>query len=202
VKGARRDNVWLGTSVENQEQADKRIPELLAAHHLAPVCFLSCEPLLGQVNLGDALLCPGCGGTGEVLGPFGESLLPCDHHFNDGGRIDWIISGGESGPNARPSHPDWFRSLRDQCLATGAPFHFKQWGEWAPSSGSEPILPLMDKSRHGVFVGDEWRIDEGTASRYENLSGQMMYRVGKKAAGRLLDGVEHNGFPTPEPTTA
>ncbi len=86
--------------------------------------------------------------------------------------IDWIIAGGESGHNARPSHPDWFRSLRDQCLATGTPFLFKQWGEWVSVSEVEGD-------------GDHFTFDDGATVR----------RVGKKRAGRTLIGQEWNGFP-------
>jgi protein gp37 len=114
-----RRNVWLGVSVENQEYADKRIPELLRCRDLSPVLFLSCEPLLGDLEIEPFLsldateCCPGC----EEIG--------CNC-----GAIDWVIAGGESGPEARPSKPDWFRSLRDQCQTAGVPFLFKQWGEF------------------------------------------------------------------------
>jgi protein gp37 len=95
--------------------------------------------------------------------------------------LDWIISGGESGPKARPSHPDWFRSLRDQCQAAGVAFHFKQWGEWAPSDAiSGPRITSTP-------VPNEYRVT--------NLDGARLLRVGKKAAGRLLDGREWNEFP-------
>lgn len=113
-KGLRSaDHIWLGVSVENQEQADKRIPELLKVP--ARVRFLSCEPLLGPVDLGFALA-----------------------------RLHLVIAGGESGPGARPSHPDWLRSLRDQCQAAGVAFHFKQWGEWAPEAaiGATKLQPV------------------------------------------------------------
>jgi len=91
-------NVWLGVSVENQHFADERIPLLLATP--AAVLWISCEPLLGPVNL-----------------PKIE---------NGNSKIDWVVCGGESGPNARPMHPDWARSLRDQCQAAGVPFFLKQ----------------------------------------------------------------------------
>ena len=126
----RRSNVWLGTSVENQEYADKRIPELLKCRDLSPVLFLSCEPLLGPVDLTfiDSQGIVSClTGTYEVPSAF------CDQYEYDvkhGPKIDWVIAGGESGPEARPSRPDWFRSLRDQCQAAGVPFLFKQWGEF------------------------------------------------------------------------
>ncbi len=149
-------NVWLGVSVENQQAADERIPLLLQTP--AAVRFLSCEPLLGPVDLTewlgpeitDAMKAPGarCGHHGILL-----NGNPCKYCFPE--RIDWIIVGGESGPGARPMHPDWVRSIRDQCKAAEVPFFFKQWGEWKLS----------------------WM-----AGEYQWM------RVGKKAAGRLLDG--------------
>lgn len=161
--GWHKQNVWLGTSVENQEQADKRIPELLKCRDLSPVLFLSCEPLLGPVDLHDYLW------AGE---------LPQTRKVDGKGIVNWLICGGESGHHARPMHPEWARSLRDQCQAAGVPFFFKQWGEWALEESEaqrayqEPRLPWAD-------------------------SGDLcpMYNVGKKAAGRLLDGREWNEFP-------
>ena len=122
-----RPNVWLGTSIENQEWADKRLAFLEDAkfHGMVDTTFVSAEPLVGPIALGDC-------------------------------HPDWVITGGESGPNARPCHPDWFRSLRDQCDGAGTAFHFKQWGEF-----------------------DEHQ-----------------ERVGKKIAGRLLDGRTHDGLPS------
>jgi protein gp37 len=122
----RRDNVWLGASVESADYLG-RIDTLKTCGDLASVLFLSCEPVVGPMPT------------------LGEHI--------DG--IDWIITGGESGPEARPADPDWFRSIRDQCEAHNVPFHFKQWGEF-----------------------DENQV-----------------RVGKKNAGRLLDGVTHDGLP-------
>ena len=90
----------------------------------------------------------------------------------EGPRIDWVVAGGESGPGARPSHPDWFRSLRDQCAAAGVPFFFKQNGEWRERTGADPIR-VMDPLVNGTF----------------------MTRVGKRIAGRLLDCREHNDYP-------
>jgi len=101
------DNIWLGTTVENQHWAEKRLPDLLK--HNAKVRFVSCEPLLGHLDLSPWMTGPG---------------------FN---RIDWVIAGGESGPHSRPMNPEWARSLRDQCLKEKAAFHFKQWGHWAPT---------------------------------------------------------------------
>jgi protein gp37 len=101
-------NVWLGTSVENQRWAGVRIPKLIETP--AAVRFLSCEPLLGPVDLGPA--------------------LP---------QLDWVIVGGESGPGRRPMDPDWARSLRDQCEAAGVPYFFKQWGGRTPKAGGREL---------------------------------------------------------------
>jgi protein gp37 len=187
------ENVWLGTTVENQEQVDKRIPDLLKVP--ARVRFLSCEPLLGPVNL-------------TKVGPERWDVLhgwkPANENYPEGAntsRVDWVIVGGESGPGARPMHPDWARSLRDQCQAAGVPFFFKQNGEWVPAEHPvmkrEPILSYYDSDyKRGIFdENGTWKFHEGTYSKYENILGQVMYRVGKKAAGRLLDGVEWNEMP-------
>ena len=119
-------NVWLGVSVENQAAADERIPLLLQTP--AAVRFLSCEPMLGLVDL-----------AGWVKKSKDWKFFPieCKHGYDgcpicDGEPehpLDWIIAGGESGPGARPMHPDWARGLRDQCAAAGVPFFFKQWGD-------------------------------------------------------------------------
>ena len=135
-------NVWLGTTVENQEWADERLPALAAVP--ARVKFISAEPLLGPIDLGD---------WRQV--------------------IDWVITGGESGSRARPSSPSWFRDLLNQCMAADIPFHFKQWGDWAPGQG---VSLAKARSAHAA-------------------DGTTMLRVGKKAAGRVLDGVTWDGLP-------
>jgi protein gp37 len=102
--------------------------------------------------------------------------------------VDWVICGGESGSHARPSHPDWFRELRDRCVADGRPFHFKQWGEWLPSEQAyigQPVVLRADSGR--------WLQDDGSPAA--GPSSAAVYRVGKKAAGHLLDGVEWHQFP-------
>lgn len=127
-------NVWLGATVVNQAEADRDIPKLLAVP--ARVRFLSIEPMLGPVDLGlrcenwsdDIVMDPETGAY--------ECCKACDH-TGMGNAIDWVICGGESGPQARPMHPDWARSLRDQCLDVGVPFMFKQWGEWLPSEAED-----------------------------------------------------------------
>lgn len=134
------DHIWLGVSVENQEQADERIPELLKIP--AAVRFLSCEPLLGQVNLSlrnRQSTCPTCKGEGRILDPShsqhpsqtgdGEDqdwCLDCSERDENREGIHWVIVGGESGPGARPMEIEWARSLRDQCQGAGVPFFMKQ----------------------------------------------------------------------------
>lgn len=117
-------NVWLGVSIENQQTADERIPLLLQIQ--AARRFVSAEPLLGAIDLwGWSEQCEPC--PGEDACPFGE-CINWWNGTNESPDINWLIVGGESGPNARPMHPDWVRSLRDQCVAAGVPFFFKQWG--------------------------------------------------------------------------
>lgn len=164
-----RDNVWLGCSIANQADADRNIPLLLKCRDLAPVLFVSAEPLLGAVDFRQRCFAKNC--DGECGWPSKFDLLG-DNFSRSGACIDWVIVGGESGPHARPMHPDWARSLRDQCQSAGVPFFFKQWGEWAPSD------PATDPGRLFQFV-----------------AGQRMSRVGKSAAGRLLDGREWSEFP-------
>lgn len=113
-----RKNVWLGTTCENQEYADKRIPELLKCRDLSPVLFLSIEPMLGPIDLNQSWKLHR--GDGWRLNR-NQYAAECPTRG-----IGWIIAGGESGPNARPSHPDWFRSIRDQCQAARVPFFVKQ----------------------------------------------------------------------------
>ncbi|ARR53455.1 hypothetical protein HY78_08470 [Rhizorhabdus wittichii DC-6] len=163
------DNVWLGATIVNEAEADRDIPKLLATKAELGVrkVFLSMEPLLGPVNLTDMP----CGARNA--GAHGWSALWREEPFGRG-HLDWIIVGGESGPGARPMNPDWARSLRDQCAAAGVPFLFKQWGEWAPAP---EIIEASGPSFH--------RYDDGT----------WLQRVGKKLAGRLFDGVQHDGVP-------
>lgn len=170
------DRFWLGTTAEDQTQAGKRIPKLLECHELSPCLYLSCEPLLGPLDISYWL--------NRV--DYNTNDIDCDHEnkeFAYESGISWIITGGESSANARPSHPNWFRGLRDQCKDAGVPYLFKQWGE---------------------YVDVDTAISLGLTSTYDNkfqpyakIKGSEMAfcKVGKKNAGRLLDGVEHNGFP-------
>ena len=140
------DNVWLGTTVESQRWVDKRLPHLAA--NAAGVRFLSCEPLLDKIDI--------------------EGWL-------EQGTVQWVIAGGESGPRARPSDPEWFYTIRDHCLAHETPFHFKQWGDWAPTQAVPDVLPKA-------------LVDDGTYSA-------PMGRFGKKVSGRLLQDSVWNGLP-------
>jgi hypothetical protein len=104
--------------------------------------------------------------------------------------LHWIIAGGESGPKARPAHPDWFRAVRDQCAAAGVPFFFKQWGEWGPAQPNDIWL----QGRWIHRSGSTFSRVAGEPFRPVPTAAHMINR-GKKAAGRLLDGQEHNGRP-------
>src|SRR5262249_14134601 len=131
-------NVWLVVSCEDQANADARIPDLLAAP--AAVRGVSCEPLLGPIDFstawhGEWALESECWGECNWCVKGYPALHNCQRKEPFSGRhdrsgLDWVIAGGESGPGARPMHPDWARALRDQCGAAGVPFFFKQWGEW------------------------------------------------------------------------
>lgn len=194
-------NVWLGATVVNQEEANRDIPKLLAVP--ARVRFLSIEPMLGPVYVEDI---PDPVG-GVCLKPLaglrwvGDGQGRCTVR-SLGGRIDWIICGGESGPHARPMHPDWARSLRDQCAAAGVPFLFKQWGEWVradqhPDQTNDSLYTRdLSQLRHPSAAIDATGATRAHADDLPHqATASCVHRVGKKAAGRLLDGAEHNGFP-------
>lgn len=180
-------NVWLGVSAERQQEADDRVPELLATP--AAIRFVSAEPLLGPIDFTD------------IPWPVDRPRFPDTDDISDarnalrqieGTRLDWIIGGGESGQGARPMHPAWARSIRDQCAAAGVPFFFKQWGEWMP-------VKVVDTGDGPFGIGD----GADPLRAYpnipvypaRNMNGQDMWRVGKKRTGRLLDGIEHNAMP-------
>lgn len=183
-------NVWLGATVVNQEEADRDIPKLLAAP--ARVRFLSMEPLLGPVDLTRVFL--GEGGIDLAADAPPEWKGVKTVRFNVDALkgapsigwppLDWVIVGGESGPGARPMHPDWARSLRDQCAAAGTAFLFKQWGEWTPSLDGDRCVATDGRNMPNV---------EPSGSNGDGTV--RIRRVGKKAAGRLLDGVQHDGVP-------
>lgn len=152
-------NVWLGVTAENQARADERIPILLQIP--AAVRFVSVEPMLGQVDIAGYL---GFNGPRRM----GDGLT----YYWTAPKLDWVICGGESGPGARPLHPEWVRTLRDQCQAAGAKFFFKSWGEYCSPSQMPPDTYRAWDVQHGTEIWDE----------------KPRWKVGKKAAGRILDG--------------
>ena len=171
--GKYRLNVWLVTSISDQQTANELIPLLLKSRELVPVLGLSAEPLLGPIEL---WRCFPCGYycdelTGHIDHPFVRNRNGCSN-----GGINWLIAGGESGPHARPMHAAWARSLRDQCVDAGVAYYLKQWGEFLP--------PDQD----GATIDGE---------TFLNCSDDFD-RVGKKRAGRKLDGREYNEFPRVE----
>lgn len=193
-------NVWFGVSAERQKEADERIPHLLAT--AAARRFLSLEPLLDLIDLnvadhGECALdreCWGdCRGCADGKPPCRGCRREQDQAKQIGG-VDWVIAGGESGPSARPMHPDWARVIRDQCNAAEVPFFFKQWGEWTPGENVERQSGIVDTAH---WLGDRWSFsDENLASTDGHVDDEPdLYRIGKRAAGRRLDGVEHNAMP-------
>ena len=210
-------NVWLGVSAEDQRRADERVPVLLET--AAAVRLVSAEPLLGPIDFTriDPLIF--AAKANALSGVWQWDRGPSR---SETPRLDWIIVGGESGPKARPMHPDWARSIRDQCAAAGVPFFFKQWGAWAPlcamseasvdrcytaASDDHPDLRRRCKVRQLVLHNDGRRFDldewsrfpveaPGTIRAFEQGYGAMtMMAIGKRAAGRLLDGALHDAMP-------
>lgn len=197
---------WAGTTVENQEQAEARIPYLLRVP--AAVRFLSCEPLLGSIDL-DRPRCPSCGDADGITHAdidattAGQPWCPeCDTEAGSAGWLDacadqqqaginWLIGGGESGPHARAWNPAWARTLRDQCEDAGVPFLWKQNGEWAQGEDVE----ANGTAWTGMYEDDR---ADGGAPRHNWPDFYTSFRVGKKAAGRHLDGVVHHAFPVEE----
>jgi protein gp37 len=172
-------NVWLGVSVEDQETANERVPILLRTP--AALRFISYEPALGPVDFAQWLVpnyiahpqSPRSTETARAL----AQIARAGGKMLGGAYLDWVIAGGESGPNARPAHPEWFRAARDQCVDAGVPFFFKQWGEYYPI---RPAIGAMYVDGSSVPDDHEpWVIE----------------RVGKKRAGRLLDGEIWNTMP-------
>lgn len=175
-------NVWLGTSVENQEAADLRIPKLKGC--LAAIRWLSCEPLLGPVHL-----------TGQwhdwLAGWYEVVELPSDVHV-ELPAVDWVVAGGESGQGARPMHPDWVRQLRDDCEEAGVPFFFKQWGNWCPRRPGWWNHRITDTVHISAAGG---MLDGGSRPGYLPHHVRM-YHTPKRDSGRELDGRIHDEYPS------
>ena len=206
-------NVWVGASVVNQDEADRDVRKLLAVP--ARVRFLSMEPLLGPVDLTD-VPGPDSGHGHHEFSPI-IKVNALKRSDPDKPHIDWVIVGGESGPGARPMHPSWVQSLRDQCQAAGVPFLFKQWGEWASAattlSTGEMVFRQFPDFQTWVNKAPTWvhggicldvdgrELKNGGDMARARDAGKfpvtVMHRVGKVAAGRRLDGHEHNGRPAP-----
>ncbi len=203
---------WLIASVENQPTANLRIPLLLDVP--AAVYGISAEPLLGSIDLRDIEV---DGGSLDVV----DGLVHCEgrNEPGEGQRIDWVICGGESGPAARATHPDWIRGLRGQCTAAGVAFFFKQWGEW------KPISEMPEPEHSALYVSNKKASEEWQQGNFDDIygrrctvpveymnfrgergidrgfrlidghGGMTFFRVGKKTAGARLDSVEHKAFP-------
>jgi protein gp37 len=177
------ENVWLGVTAEDQARADERIPPLLSTP--AAVRFVSAEPLLGPLDLYNGDPDPRLGGHEATKTFIGDWWEPGDNPRGPSRHgLDWVIVGGESGGGARPTHPDWVRSIRDQCAAAGVAFHFKQRGDWSWLEAGDGEWPtdLPKFCRIGV---------DGRRSP----DGWPMQWVGKHFAGRTLDGQIHDAFP-------
>lgn len=206
-------NVWLGTSVEDQKWANVRVPKLLEAP--AAVRFLSCEPLLGPVDLTPYLRhqCD-CDMAAAAAGHPWDGMHYRQSEY--GPRVDWVIAGGESGPDARPMHPGWVRSLRDQCVAAGVAFFFKQWGEYLPvpveddpkfsggrafnhPRGGRASATIRERGTRAFSSGETRPMRPGDRNGFGEMldDDTLAVRVGKKAAGRLLDGMGWAQYPEP-----
>ncbi|MCM2453385.1 DUF5131 family protein [Agrobacterium vitis] len=211
-------NIWLGVSVEDQPRAKERITTLLQTP--AAIRWVSAEPLIGPLNLtsigidSDGVLdALNIHTWGEEIANWRDTDKNWEASFLDWfdlgelpdeddpilPRLDWVVAGGESGRNARPMHPDWARSLRDQCAAADVPFLFKQWGEWVPHVGAVDGWTIDDNPEISRFDHRDWEGDHfGDVYRpawCDNVEDDTVSRIGKRRAGRLLDGVEHNGYP-------
>lgn len=186
MKGDFPLNVWVGTTAEDQARYDERIGHLCDIPAL--IRFLSMEPLLSAVDMQLRANLPN------------ERKLRWHHPVKS--MLDWVIVGGESGPGARPMNPEWARSLRDQCVKAGVPFFFKQWGEYFPAG---QFLPNHGKITGGTTTGENGRMklhyNNGNHVYADNgvdwvsVEGLLTFRVGKKTAGRLLDGRQWNETP-------
>jgi protein gp37 len=211
-------NVWLGVSAEDQARLDERVPDLIATP--AALRFVSLEPLLGPIDL-TTVQAPRYVPADHDLDWKFNALETGDYYqfqdglgFWEGGdgpdrlhRLDWVIVGGESGPRARPMHPDWARGIRDACAAAGVPFHFKQWGAWREFGhddgpeveqvdvGSEEAAAIAAISINGAWLTADGRFYRNPLDLPENVPGRLMEAVGKKAAGRVLDGRLHDAMP-------
>ena len=187
-------NVWLGVSAERQQEADARIPDLLATP--AAIRFVSAEPLLGAIDFKriDVVASAPTEGRSQswtnALTGWRLEDNGGHKHYDDG--LDWVIVGGESGPGARPMHPDWARDIRDQCATSGVPFFFKQWGEFGPVE-----LHAAHRAETSVVLADGRHLKGRAVLDHPEINGEIIGRFGKGRAGHLLDGREHFAWPSP-----
>lgn len=205
-RGTPLPNVWLGVSAEDQIRADQRIPDLLATP--AALRFVSAEPLLGPIDLFHVACPPES--QGEPDWTFNALTTGSNYEYHDGEfwmdgdgldretALDWIIVGGENGP--RPMHPDWARAIRNQCAPAHVPFFFKQWGSWGPGARFEADLSARKAYRGEIQtlqIAGSRDIKIAIPTGDDDRLGPplTLEHYGKKTAGRLLDGVEHNGMP-------
>jgi protein gp37 len=165
--------VHLGVSVEDQKTFDERVPLLLRTP--AAVRWVSLEPLLAPIILDD-------------VGGGGHTALTVEIDHPEDTRLDWVVCGGESGPGARPTHPEWIRKIRDDCQRAGVAFFLKQRGEWLPAWEAHD-LGIRDGKLQRATIDGHSRIDPSMEIT------DVMLRVGKKAAGRELDGRTWDEFP-------
>ncbi len=197
-------NLWIGATVVNQVEADRDIPKLLAVP--AAKRFLSIEPMLGEIDLylptkvWGGNRCNHCchGDRCDDSSHYDRKQCPYCRGTGNKRIVDWVICGGESGPGARPMHPAWARSLRDQCAVAGVPFFMKQWGEWknaAAPSGTPGRYAMMSRDPNG-WTHNSAVLTDRYPRQFNSFGSVVLERVGKKAAGRLLDGVEYNGVPS------
>lgn len=192
-------NVWLGVSVEYQDAANERIPELLATP--AALRFLSVEPLLGPVDLRNVRVMTGNGANaleGYTVN-FNVDALSGSKSLGWGG-VDWVICGGESGQGytPRPMHPDWARKIRDDCKAAGVPFFFKQWGHWHSGKMHEP--GAFKECNKTVAMNVDGDVEWASADAFKRVTvdkWEPMCPLGKTAAGAELDNTYHREFPQP-----
>ena len=177
-------NLILLASVENQEQADKRVPALLRCAPYVKAVGLSAEPLIGPLDI-----------SGWVV-----NYNPGAYHdiWKKRSDIGWIVCGGETGPGARPVHPAWVRALRDQCAEARVSFMFKSWGEWSEEGPlNHPIMMSMTDDGKTYMPGETAypngpRYGEAIRADFPNHNPIIVRRIGKSRAGRLLDGREYN----------
>lgn len=192
-------NAWMGVSAEDQQRANERIPDLLATP--AAVRWVSAEPLIGPINFRRLRIAPDHHTIIDAL----DGYAIADSISGSGqerAQLDWVVVGGESGPGARPMHPQWARDIRDQCKTAGVAFYFKQWGEWAPQLGS---VELSDDPEQSRYTWAEWTDWSGKEFHWHIIDrpqwcddmdpDHSMIKCGKRRSGRQLDGVTHDEVP-------